>query len=76
MPCRSDLAAERHRVDQVRVAQLTQRLSLDQPNAFTRQTEHLAGLAQAERLTVLEAVERLPGPAGQGTFASAQPCTK
>jgi hypothetical protein len=46
----------RHRVDQVRVAQLPQRLALDQSDPLAAEPEHLAGLAQAERLTVLEPV--------------------
>src|SRR5690242_12521672 len=52
----SGLVAQRHRVDQVRVAQLAKRLALDQANALPRQAEHLARLAKAQRLTVLEPV--------------------
>src|SRR6476619_7244092 len=50
------LVAQGHRVDQVRVAQLAQRLTLDQAYALARQAEHLTRLAQAERLPVLEPV--------------------
>jgi hypothetical protein len=49
-------SAQRDRVDQVRVAQLPQRLAFDQPHALARQTEHLAGLPKGERLAVLQAV--------------------
>src|SRR5688572_27539147 len=50
--------AERHRVDQVRVAQLPQCLTLDQTHPLTGETQHLAGLAQAEWLAVLEPVAK------------------
>src|SRR5438067_9843128 len=43
-------------VDEVRVAQLPQRLAFDQPDALARQTEHLAGLPKRQRLPVLEPV--------------------
>src|SRR5438093_4701510 len=51
-------AAERHRVDQVRVAELPQRLPLDQPHTLAGKTEHLAGLPEAQGLPVLEAVAK------------------
>jgi len=44
--------------DQVRVAQLAERLALNEPDALARQAEHLARLAQRERLAILQPVSQ------------------
>src|SRR6266516_6726614 len=49
-------AAEGDRVDQVGVAELPERLTLDQPDALPGQPQDLPGLAEAQRLPVLQSV--------------------